>query len=101
MMLVMNKHTRSCIVQVLLQLFTILLSRLHLELHNITGILGHLFVIANVNFLGALGNQSHIVTNHQHAALELVETPRQGVNGIHILEKEHHNNDIVKQQQQQ
>jgi hypothetical protein len=40
------------------------LARVHLEIHNITSVPVNLLVVANVNLLGALRDQTHVVTDH-------------------------------------
>ena len=55
-----------------------------LELHNIAFVSLNLLMIANVDLLRALADQSHIVRNHDNATFEAINTPSQSVNGFHV-----------------
>ena len=54
----------------LCQLLVVLLPSVKLEFHNITVVTLDLFVVAYVDLISALRNQSHIVRNHNHTSLE-------------------------------
>jgi hypothetical protein len=71
-------------IQMLSQLLVVFLASVHFEIHNISGILDNLLVIANIYLLGTLRYQAHIVTDHQNTTLELVQTSCQRINAFHI-----------------
>jgi hypothetical protein len=66
------------------QLFVVFFSSMHLEVHDVTLVLGDLLLVANENLFGALRNQPHVVRNHEDSSLEAIETTSQGINGLHI-----------------
>ena len=78
----LNPHYLS--IQVLRELLIILFPGVHLEVHNISTVLGHLFMIADINLLSTLTNQTHIVWNHENAPFKLIQTPRKGIDRLHI-----------------
>jgi hypothetical protein len=42
------------------------------ELHNITIVASNLLVVTDIDLFGALGDQSHIVTDHNYTTLKLI-----------------------------
>ena len=63
------------------QFLVVFLFRVELEIHNVTFIPLDGFVVANVDFVGTLRNESHVVRNHEHATLIGFDAPCQGING--------------------
>ena len=57
---------------------------MELELHDVTLVPRDLLVISDEDLLGTLGDQSHVVADHEDTSLELVDTFGQGVDRFHI-----------------
>ena len=75
---------RTLSVHVLRELLAVLLLGLHLERHNVSRVFCDALVVANVNFLGALRDETHVVRNHQHPTLEFVDALSQCIDGVDI-----------------
>jgi hypothetical protein len=78
------RQFKALTILMLRETLVVLLFGVHLEFHDIPGILCDLFVIANVDIFGNLRNQPHVVTNHHHATLERVQAFGQRVNRLHV-----------------
>lgn len=62
----------------------VLLLGVHLEIHDISLVLGDRFIVANHNLVCTLGDQSHIVGNDDHTTLEILQTSRKSINRLHV-----------------
>jgi hypothetical protein len=71
-------------VLMLRQLGSIVLLGVKLEGHDITLVLRNLLVIAHVNLLSTLRNETHVVRNDNHSTLEGLETSSESINRLHI-----------------
>jgi hypothetical protein len=58
---------------VLRELLLVGLARGQLEVKDVPLVQLHLLVVADVDLLGALGDEAHVVTDHEDASLELLE----------------------------
>ena len=74
----------SLSVHMLCQFLGILFSGVKLELHNIPFISFDLLLVADINLLRALGDQSHVVANHDHTTGKTIHASSQSINGLHI-----------------
>lgn len=86
MMVLPDGNTLRCSlsVHVLRELLAVLLLGLHLEGHNVSRVFCDALVVANVNFLGTLRDQTHVVRNHQHPAFEFVDALSQCIDRVDI-----------------
>ena len=71
-------------IQVLRELLAVLLPRVQLEVHYVSTVLSHLLMITDINLLGTLTNQTHIVRNHENSPLELIQASCKGIDRLHI-----------------
>ena len=62
----------------------VLLLGVHLEVHDISLVLSDAFVVTDQDFVGTLRNQSHVVRNHNHSTLKILQASRKSVNRLHI-----------------
>ena len=68
----------------LCQVLGIFLLLVKLELHDVAFVSSDLLVVANVNLFGTLRDQSHVVTDHEHSTLEVVDATSQRVDRFHV-----------------
>ena len=66
------------------QLLRILLLSMHLEVHDISSVFCHLFIVTDINLLRTLRYEPHVMRNHQHTTLELIQTSGKRINRFHI-----------------
>lgn len=58
---------------------------MHLKVHDVATVLRDLFMVTDINLLGTLRNQTHVVRNHQDTTLKAIETTGQRIDGLNIL----------------
>jgi hypothetical protein len=61
-------------VYVLFESFSVLFTRFHLEVKNVSLVQTDLLLVTNVNLFCALRNEAHVMADHDNATFEILQT---------------------------